>query len=91
MRYVDTAEMGGDMNPAGADVAITDTIPPTPATHGEPAVRRAVTSAYRLITRRRLDPAALGDLAAPVSSYLRHNHEADALTTRAHPLGRNSS
>ncbi len=26
MRYMDTAEMGGNMNPAGADVAITDTI-----------------------------------------------------------------
>ena len=32
MRYVETAEMGGNMNPAGADVAITDTISPTLAT-----------------------------------------------------------
>ena len=73
------------MNPAGADVAITDTMPPTLVTqlapdratagqatitaapggpsapcgdNGEPAVRQAATSAYRLITRRRLDPAA---------------------------------
>ena len=92
MRYVDTAEMGGNMNSAGADVAITDTIPPTLATqlapdratadqaaataapgapsaprgdNGEPTGRRAVTSAYRLITRRLLDPVALGELAAP--------------------------
>jgi len=91
MRYVDTAEMGGNVNPAGADVAITDTIPPTLATqlapdratagqatttaapggpsaprgdNGEPAVQRAVTSAYPPITRRRLDPVALGELAA---------------------------
>lgn len=73
------------MNPAGADVAITDTMPPTLVTHlppdratagqaattaapggpsapcrdnGEPAVRRAATSAYRPITRRRPDLAA---------------------------------
>jgi hypothetical protein len=74
------------MNPAGADVAITDTVPPTLVTqlapnratagqatttaapggpsapcgdNGEPAVHRAATSAYRLITRRRLDLAAV--------------------------------
>ena len=78
------------MNPAGADVAITDTIPPTlaiqfapdHATAGqatttaapggpsaprgdndEPAVDRAVPSAYPPITRRRLDPVALGEPA----------------------------
>jgi hypothetical protein len=80
------------MKPAGADVAITDTIPPTLATqltpdratagqamttaapggpsapygdNGGPAVHRAVTPAYPLITRRRLNPVALGGLAAP--------------------------
>ena len=36
MRYVDTAEMGGNMNPAGADVAITDTMPPTLVTQLAP-------------------------------------------------------
>lgn len=32
MRYVDTAEMGGNMNHAGPDATITDTILPTLAT-----------------------------------------------------------
>jgi hypothetical protein len=36
MRYVDTAEMGENMTPAGADVAIADTIPPTLATQLAP-------------------------------------------------------
>lgn len=31
----------------------------------KPTVHRAVTSAYPPITRRRLDPVALGELAAP--------------------------
>jgi hypothetical protein len=32
--------------------------------NGKPTVHRAVTSAYPPITRRRLDPVALGELAA---------------------------
>ena len=106
------------MNPAGADVAITDTIllalatqpAPDRATtgqaattaapggpsapcgdNGEPAVHRAVTSAYPLITRRRLDPVAPGRAGCPVSSCLRHNHEAGALMTRCARPGRISS
>ena len=57
MRYVDTAEMGGNMNPAGADVAITDTMPPTLVTQLAPeraTAGQATTTA-----------AALGELAAP--------------------------
>jgi hypothetical protein len=57
MRYVDTAEMGGNMNPAGADVAITDTISPTLATQLAPdraTAGQAATAA-----------AALGEPAAP--------------------------
>lgn len=36
MRYVDAAEMGGNMNPSGADVAIADTMPPTLVTQLAP-------------------------------------------------------
>jgi hypothetical protein len=106
------------MNPAGADVAITDTIllalatqpaaparprrpvrpvrPARPARPARPGLadrlpmdRRRPDPGRR--DRRRLDPAALRRAGCPVSSYLRPNHEAGALMTRAHPPGRNSS
>ena len=36
MRYVDTAEKGGNMHPVGADAGITDTIPPALAAQPRP-------------------------------------------------------
>ncbi len=60
MRYVETAEMGGNMNPADADVAITDTIPPTFATQlvrDRATAGQAATTAALGRTRQRQDDA----------------------------------
>jgi hypothetical protein len=60
MRYVHTAEMGGNMDPVGADAAITDTIPPALATQPDPdraTAGKATTTAAPGGTGQRQDDA----------------------------------